>query len=114
MGITATVYNEQLRRYGLGHALWDPAPPSGQEIQLGDVGMIDEYGSFVRFFNITADADDKLNICGVPNEFKPIPLNKRFWGTRSRYLSPGPLTSMGISSNPPRVRDATTTVDTSV
>ena len=70
--------------------------PHGQEVQLGDVGFIDDEGSFMRFFNVTVDANDDMNKDGVPGGFEPVSLNKRLCKTMPRCHPPGPLTSSSI------------------
>ena len=52
MGVAAKILAEQLHHYGDGHALWNPSPRDGQELSIGDVGFIDQEGTFTRFFNV--------------------------------------------------------------
>ncbi|KAI0686423.1 hypothetical protein BC835DRAFT_1288098 [Cytidiella melzeri] len=96
MGVAAKVLAEQLQRYGHGDALWDPAPTTDEEVRLGDVGIIDEEGSFMRLFNVMVDAKDSLNKGGVPDGFKPLILNKRLQKFMPQCHAPGPLTSSTI------------------
>ncbi|KAJ3528305.1 hypothetical protein NM688_g8017 [Phlebia brevispora] len=92
MGQAAEVYAEQLNPLSLGHPLWFPDPIDAGEIQIGDVGYIDD-GSFQRLFNIMVPADHMWNSSGVPGNFKPFVWNKLRKSHNPNYLRPGVLGS---------------------
>lgn len=95
MGLAAEILATQLQHYRDGDALWNPAPPDGEELCIGDVGMIDPEGAFVRLFNATVN-DETVNKDGVPIGFKPVRLNKKLLRTMKSYRAPGPLTSSSV------------------
>ena len=42
-------------------------------MDIGDVGVVTEDGSFDRIFNIYRPPDDPINYKHVPNNFRPLP-----------------------------------------
>ena len=103
MSRVATVYAEELFTYGYGHPLWCPEPSKGldgyaRDVQLGDVGYIDEDGGFRRLFNITVDAGHELNAGGVPECFTPVEFNESLVSVRNNFLHPLPLCSESVES----------------
>ena len=78
------VYQSTLSERGYGTPLWTPEP-SPLEVLLGDVGFIDEGGSWIRLFNILHSKDDtEVNHLGVPVDFEPLDIEKS--KTQIRYL----------------------------
>ena len=76
MSATIEVYQSTLRERGYGTPLWTPEP-SPLEVLIGDVGFIDEGGSWNRLFNILHPADDEtVNHLGVPEGFKPLDMEE--------------------------------------
>ncbi|KAI0337364.1 hypothetical protein BDW22DRAFT_961862 [Trametopsis cervina] len=105
MGIRPTfidTFATELAHYGLGDALWCPEPQDGrhgtEEVQIGDVGYLDDKGSFVRLFNIFYDKDHPVNKHGVPDEFEPLRTNRRLKRTQQPIEHQGPFTSRGVST----------------
>ena len=96
MSSAARILAEQLQHYGHGDALWNPSPQDDEELSIGDVGCIDNYGSFVRFFNATEDAKSSSNKHGVPVGFDPINIPDLHRRSREHYPPPGALTSLSI------------------
>ena len=96
MAAAARVYSEQLLAKGHGLPLWEPEPSELGEVQIGDVGFIDN-GGFCRLFNATRPADDPINLCGVPQGFIPLEYNKKaLLHTSSKFVPPGPIYSSSI------------------
>ncbi|KAI0084197.1 hypothetical protein BDY19DRAFT_973545 [Irpex rosettiformis] len=96
-----SLYAEQLSTYGHGHPLWYPEPTKGldgcvRDAQLGDVGYIDEDGSFRRLFNVTVGAEHELNAGGVPDGFVPLNFNEKLITVKEQFLAPGPLCSRSV------------------
>ncbi|KAF9232292.1 hypothetical protein BU15DRAFT_55166, partial [Melanogaster broomeanus] len=67
-----------------GYALWFPEPASNLPddyhrtgLQIGDVGIVREDGSFDVLFNISSSAEDPINRRGVPPNFKQVVLDPR-------------------------------------
>lgn len=96
----ASIYAEMLGTLDLGHPLWSPKavqrPGCACDVQLADVGFIDDYGGFQRLFNAMAERGHLLNAKGVPPGFEPIRLASGSSETVERYLNPGILTSLGV------------------
>ena len=65
------IYAEQLMPLQYGHPLWYPESEPGQkEVQIGDVGYLQE-GHFCFLFNTMHAADDPVNsVRGVPLDFE--------------------------------------------
>lgn len=91
------IYATQLGTLGHGHPLWSPEPRDDLEVQLGDVGIVNDDGAFVRLFNITCSESHKLNKHGVPHDFQPYELNRELIAIRNRYIFPGFLMSSSMS-----------------
>lgn len=111
MGRAATVYAEELFTYGYGHPLWCPEPSKGldgstRDVQLGDVGYVDEDGGFRRLFNVTVDAGHKLNAGGVPKGFSPVDLNESLISVRNKFLHPLPICSESVEGRTVRAQVA--------
>ncbi|KAI0092686.1 hypothetical protein BDY19DRAFT_925585 [Irpex rosettiformis] len=98
MGAAAKILAEQLQHYRDGDALWDPMPPDGEELRIGDVGMIDQEGAFVRLFNTIESAKRGVNRDGVPDGFEPLVVGPKLYGLMKPHRSPGPLTSSSIKA----------------
>lgn len=99
MGVAAKILAEQLHHYGDGHALWNPSPRDGQELSIGDVGFIDQEGTFTRFFNVMENSDSELNKCcgHLPDGFKPLKANKKLMlQSIKNHRPPGALTSSSV------------------
>ena len=78
------VYQSALSELNCGTPLWTPEP-SPSEVLIGDVGFIDEGGSWTRLFNILYPANDKtVNFQGVPEGFEPLDKTKS--GTQIKRL----------------------------
>lgn len=63
-------YATELVKSQYGHPLWYPEPDESGELELGDVGYI-ENGRFYRLFNVLKQ---ELNKRGAPEHFKPMEL----------------------------------------
>lgn len=73
----SNIYREQLSSLNQGLALWDPKPIENlyNHISIGDVGYLQENGTFMRLFNVTLPWDDPSNsLLEVPEEYKPLEL----------------------------------------
>ena len=74
------VYARLLLPHRHGYPLWLPEPNQSlpplvyeQGIQLGDVGLINDYGDFTTLFNIFFPKDHSVNMVhGVPESFQPL------------------------------------------
>ncbi|GJE91470.1 hypothetical protein PsYK624_076200 [Phanerochaete sordida] len=87
----AYTYAEQLLSRGYGLPLWRPEPTKFGEVQLGDVGFVED-GRFYRLFNVTRPADDPLNRFGVPEGFETLQINEELHRhVEEQYLPPGPV-----------------------
>lgn len=98
---SATIYAEELHHYGHGHPLWSPEPTRNldgreRDVQLGDVGHIDEDGCFWRLFNITVDSDHEWNGGRVPVGFVPLKIPQHLKTFKEDYLNPGALSSKSM------------------
>lgn len=69
------------------------------EVQIGDVGYIDEDGAFRRLFNITVDADHFLNAGGVPQGFAPLKFSENLITVRPRALDAGAYCSNSVKKH---------------
>ena len=64
------VYAEQLIPQGHGYPLWQPDPdPSASEVEIADVGWIDQ-GGFYQLFNARRDSTDRQIRGSVPKGFE--------------------------------------------
>ncbi|KAF7797953.1 hypothetical protein EIP86_009160 [Pleurotus ostreatoroseus] len=90
------VYYTELSRHSsqwLGHPLWYPDPEANGEVEIGDVGIVQE-GRFLRLFNAVkgegSDADT------IPDGFKPLTFPSRLRDERKSLVEPGSLASASI------------------
>lgn len=105
----AQVYVNQLGPLGNGVPLWFPEPAkAGQPIRIGDVGVIDSRGSFLRLFNATVGANHPYNNRehgghGVPHGFEVLDLRDGSAGVEvvayRDALPLGALSSKSVSSS---------------
>ncbi|KAF8495897.1 hypothetical protein F5888DRAFT_1946734, partial [Russula emetica] len=73
----SNVYRERLSSLNQGLALWNPKPVENvyNHISIGDVGYLQENGTFMRLFNVTLPWDDPSNrLLEVPEEYKLLEL----------------------------------------
>ena len=97
---SATVYINELCRYGHGIPLWTPEPSDGgDEVRIGDVGDIDDDGQFHRLFNVTVEAEHPINGGEVPRDFQPLNLPTPLISIKPNQFAPGPITSKGVRTN---------------
>ena len=71
----------------------------GQRINVdiaGDVGVIDEYGQFQRFFNVTVDENHPYNQRGVPPGFERLKFDTRLIAVNPYMLHPGAIPSNSV------------------
>ncbi|KAF9260147.1 hypothetical protein L218DRAFT_873085, partial [Marasmius fiardii PR-910] len=85
-----------------GCPLWIPEPnieltPEYLEngIQIGDVGIMRDDGSFDFVFNVCRSADDPINQYGVPDEFQPLLWSGAKRRTRDVFRPGEPVLSRG-------------------
>lgn len=89
------IYARQLLPQKRGYPLFVPEPSERlpdayrqKGVSIGDVGIIQQDGSFAFAFNACAAADESVNCHGVPAGFKPITINRdriaRFKDMRAR------------------------------
>lgn len=91
MSLAARNYAEQLVSRGYGLPLWYPEPSKFGEVEIGDVGFVDD-GSFIRLFNALHPADHPMNARGVPEQFSILAVNgDELLHTNDQYLPPGPV-----------------------
>ena len=78
-------YAEQLFPQGHGYPLWMPdADPSASEVEIADVGWIDQ-GGFFQLFNPTRNANGHQVQGDVPREFERLdPSTLRIAGPHQR------------------------------
>lgn len=67
--LAAIVYAEQLRNVRHGEPLWQPEPSDRGEVQIGDVGYIED-GRFQRLFNAVDGSSSRDK--SLPETFKPL------------------------------------------
>ena len=104
------VYAQELLRRSHGFPLWYPEPTKFEEVEIGDVGFINE-GRFYRLFNACREKHDPINKGnGVPDGFVPLEIPPNLLHRHDEYLSPGPVCSvrtrcrkidMGAGAAPP-------------
>ena len=68
------VYRDELQPLGFGLPVYEPNPPGHDRVRIGDIGFINENGSFERIFNIFHDKDDPINSrqFGAPEGFTKV------------------------------------------
>jgi hypothetical protein len=103
MGEAAAVFADTLARYNYGHALWWPQPTKGlnrrlQEVEIGDVGYVDEDGAFHTLFNITYSATHERNAGGTPVSFVPLAFDSGSVDVKEQFCTRGPLYSTTVKS----------------
>ena len=98
MSLTARIYAEELYSSSHGIPLWSPHSSDG-EVCIGDVGYVDDEGSFCRLFNVTVDRDHPRNKLGVPDDFQVLTFGDHLLKVKRSHLLPGSvLTSGGVST----------------
>ena len=70
------IYTELLSRKGYGHALWDPEPRDF-EVEIGDVGFLDNRDGFTPIFNVLKPVDDPKNAGCFPEHFEELRFSRR-------------------------------------
>ena len=89
---SSVIYMEEMQSMREGTALWHPEPHSSGEVQIGDVGYIDQ-GAFIRLFNaISPDRYPVLSSEGseLPDNFVALKLpSRRIGDYRPKALEPG-------------------------
>ncbi|KAI0366169.1 hypothetical protein BV20DRAFT_1124493 [Pilatotrama ljubarskyi] len=92
------IYAAKLFPCGYGHPLWIPEPSivSG-EIQIGDVGYLDE-GRFHFLFHAMRPSDDPVNIRGTPANFVPFRAPSPFIVDFPNEITQPEVRSEGIQS----------------
>lgn len=68
-------YTKSLSKLGYGLPVYDPDPQQSYAVRIGDVGYIEEFGRFIRLFNVFYPEDDPINSRGVPSQYR---LDERF------------------------------------
>ena len=87
------LYAEQLIACGFGLPLWQPEPTSFGEVQIGDVGFVED-GCFYRLFNAMRPKSDPANARGVPEGFVQLEIDEsELVHTTQDFLQPGPVYS---------------------
>lgn len=90
------VYAEQLFPLGHGMPLWEPEPNGTGEVEIGDIGYIQD-GGFYRLFNATRPVDHPINEhFRCPEAYQPLVTNDRLCYTRPHAIPPGTLCSKSI------------------
>ena len=95
----ARTYVEEMGLMGLGYPLWHPEPAAAGEIQLGDVGVLQD-GQFHRLFNVLVGPTHPWNSRGVPEDFEPLALGRQDVSMPSPSLPPGWLFNSRLRSVP--------------
>ncbi|THH02772.1 hypothetical protein EW026_g167 [Hermanssonia centrifuga] len=98
----ADIYASQLSHHGEGHPLWSPEPSKFGEVEIGDVGFIQD-GAFFRLFNVTVAKNHPLNEHGVPDDFVKLELNSLLHNVIDHHLDEGPLSSRSVTTTSIRV-----------
>ncbi|KIK62754.1 hypothetical protein GYMLUDRAFT_72504 [Collybiopsis luxurians FD-317 M1] len=65
-----------------GYALWKPQAQGvrlpdaykREGVRIGDVGILNGFGGFTYLFNVFHSSDHPINLCRVPPNFKPLPM----------------------------------------
>ena len=92
-----TIYSSSMSSLGLGYALWYPEPDDTGELQIGDVGYIDD-GSFVRVLNIdSSKPEHRVESWNPPFEIRQaLPPDAFRRKTRLNPVEPGHYPSHGV------------------
>ena len=91
----SSIYSEKLSCLYEGHALWYPEPHITGEVQIGDVGYVND-GAFFRLLNVRSGVP-QINFW--PTSFEnpePLPPKAFLIDTRSQPLVPGCYHSDGV------------------
>lgn len=90
------VYAKQLFHFGYGHPLWEPELKQGSgEVLIGDVGYLLN-GGFYRIFNATKDAENPIQVYGIPEEFERIDLGPMVPTGTPKVIEQGPMFSQSV------------------
>ncbi|KAF5381823.1 hypothetical protein D9757_008315 [Collybiopsis confluens] len=88
-----TLYATQMSSLGYGSALWDPDQGYFENskrrphVRPGDVGYVDQNGSFIRLFNLHLGKDDPDQGMAIPDDFVE-PLSRQMQHTKWSYEVP--------------------------
>ena len=103
------IYASQLVHLGYGHPLWRPEPTKFGDVEIGDVGFIDD-GCFYRLFNAIRSKDDPINKDGVPINFEPLRLPPEQRHLSYQVVKPGePLCSDSVRKVKAEINTSSTT-----
>ena len=91
------IYSSSLQTLHLGYALWYPEPHKSGELQIGDVGYIDD-GSFVRVLNIDSSKPEHQVDSWTPPFEVDQPLSPDVFRRKAHDnpLEPGHYPSHGV------------------
>ncbi|KAH8826205.1 hypothetical protein DL96DRAFT_1816605 [Flagelloscypha sp. PMI_526] len=67
------VYTHELYQLGYGLPMWDPQPFQ-KVVDIGDLGFVNQHGSFVTLFNVTIPAEEQQY--PLPPGFQPFSLSR--------------------------------------
>ena len=104
MGEAARIYAEQLHRFRYGHALWWPEHTRDldghkREVEIGDVGYVDEDGAFHPLFNVVRPANhERKEGYTLPPDFVPFDSATCSIEPKENFILPGPVHSSSIKS----------------
>lgn len=76
MSTPSSSYAETLVSQGYGLPLWFPEPGKQGDVEIGDVGFVNE-GRFIRLFNAMLPATDPVNAGGVPDDFTVLEVDDK-------------------------------------
>lgn len=92
------IYASQLVHLGYGHPLWHPEPTKFGDVEIGDIGYIDD-GCFYRLFNAIRSRDDPVNKDVVPTGFVQLRLPDELRHRQTSVVKPGePLKSDSVQT----------------
>ena len=91
----ARIYRDGLysREYGL--PMWMPEP-NPSEVLVGDVGYVEDDGSWIRLFNVLEPIDGKNNRGDVPDGFQPLDYNTDMRRRKDGIINPTVMCSSSI------------------
>ena len=96
--LASKVYSEELYDYKHGLPLWTPNSPDGETF-IGDVGYIDDQGSFRRLFNATVGSSHPCNPLGTPANSSSLKYPSHLLKITPDYFEAGKvLASTGVST----------------